>query len=57
MSDNSGINNEMIYSMLLNSIRKMNDDEMNDALSKAKVMLGEQDYAKLLQIIEKERGK
>ena len=57
MSDNSGINNEMIYSMLLSSIRKMNDDEMKDALSKAKMILGEQDYAKLLQIIEKERGK
>lgn len=57
MNTNSGMNNEMLYSMLLDSIQKMNDAEMQSALEKAKGMLSASDYEKLAQIVARERGK
>ena len=54
---NENINNEMLYRMLLNSIQKMSDTEIKSALDKAKEMLSESDYQKLVEIVTKERRK
>ena len=51
------MNNEMMYKMFLNTIAKMNDQELEKALSKAKGLLSENDYNNLLVMIEKERNK
>lgn len=51
------MNNEMMYSLFLSSIKKMNDQELETALQKAKGFLNENDYAKLVEVIQKERGK
>lgn len=53
---NMNMNNEILYSMLLESIRNMNDEEMKNSLEKAKTMLSEADYLKLTQIVAKERN-
>lgn len=51
------MNNEMMYSLFLNSIKKMNDQELERALQKTKGFLSESDYAKLVEVIQKEREK
>ena len=51
------MNNEMMYALFLNSIKKMNDQELKTAMQKAKGFLSENDYTKLCEIIEKERNK
>ena len=51
------MNNEMMYKMFLNTIAKMSDAELKNALSKAKGLLSESDYNNLLTMIEKERSK
>ena len=49
------MNNEMIYNLFLSSISKMNDDELNQTLVKAKSLLSEEDYSKLCEIINKQK--
>ena len=49
------MNNEMIYTMFLNSIRNMSDEELKNTLEKTKGILNETDYNKLLELIQKER--
>ncbi len=49
------MNNEMIYTMFLNSIRNMSDEELKNTLGKAKGILNETDYNKLSELIKKER--
>lgn len=49
------MNNEMIYTMFLNSIRKMSDEELKTTLEKTKGILNENDYNKLVELIKKER--
>lgn len=51
------MNNEMMYALFLNSVKKMNDQELNTALQKAKGLLSENDYLKLVELINKERNK
>lgn len=50
------MNNEMIYTMFLNSIRNMSEDELKKTLEKTKGILNENDYNKLLELIRKERN-
>ena len=50
------MDNEMVYKMFVNSLLKMSDDELNNALKKAKEMLSEKDYNTLVSMIEKEKG-
>ncbi len=50
------MNNEMIYTMFLNSIRNMSDEELKKTLEKTKSILNENDYNKLLELIRKERN-
>ena len=50
------MNNEMIYTMFLNSIRNMSNEELNQTLEKTKGILNESDYNKLLELIKKERN-
>lgn len=49
------MNNEMMYKMFLNTLAKMNDEELQVSLKKAKELLSEHDYENLLKLIEKER--
>lgn len=51
------MNNEMLYKMFINSLSKMNDEELTRSLLKAKNMLSDSDYEKLLEIIKAEREK
>ena len=51
------MNNEMMYNLFLNTISKMNDKEMENTLKKAKEILSENDYNKLLKLIEIEKAK
>ena len=51
------MNNEMLYQLFLNSLSKMNDTELENSLRKAKNMLSENDYAKLLEFIKVEKEK
>jgi hypothetical protein len=51
------MNNEMLYQLFLNSLTKMNDAELEKSLSKAKNMLSDNDYAKLLEVIRMEKEK
>ena len=44
------MNNEMLYKLFLNSLGKMNDEELASALLKAKGMLNDNDYEKLLDV-------
>ena len=50
------MNNEMLYKLFINSLNKMNDDELTLSLSKAKSMLSSNDYEKLVELIKKEKG-
>lgn len=49
------MNNEMLYQLFLNSLSKMNDEELEKSLSKAKNMLSDSDYEKLLDFIKKKK--
>lgn len=49
------LNNDMMYKMFLNTLAKMNDDELQVSLTKAKELLSEHDYENLIKLIEKER--
>lgn len=51
------MNNEMMYKMFLNTLAKMNDQELETSLKKAKELLSEADYNNLVNIIEKERNR
>ncbi len=51
------MNNEMLYQLFLNSLNKMNDEELAKSLEKAKLMLSSNDYEKLLEFIKKEKEK
>lgn len=51
------MNNEMMYSLFVNSVKNMSDDELKNALEKTKAMLSEDDYSKLVSLIERERNK
>lgn len=51
------MNNEMMYKMFLNTISKMNDTELEKALTKAHEVLSDDDYSSLLALIEKEKNK
>ncbi len=51
------MNNDMLYQLFLNSLNKMNDEELDKSLAKAKNMLNENDYEKLLEVIKKEKDK
>ena len=46
----------MMYQIFLSSIKNMNEEEMKSALNKVKVMLSEEDYRKLENIIESEKN-
>ena len=49
------MNNEMIYTMFLNSIRNMSDEELKQTLEKTRGILSDADYNKLVELIKKER--
>ncbi|MBQ8444251.1 MAG: hypothetical protein IJX25_02750 [Clostridia bacterium] len=51
------MNNEMMYKMFLSTLSRMSDQDLQNALVKAKGMLSENDYNNLLILIEKERNK
>ncbi len=50
------MNKEMMYQLFLNSIKNMSEEEMKNTLSKVKGMIGEEDYRKLEELIEKEKN-
>lgn len=50
------MNNEMMYKMFLNTISKMNDVELEKALTKARELLSDDDYNSLLALIAKEKN-
>ena len=51
------MNNEMLYQLFSNSLSKMNDEELAKTLLKAKTMLSDSDYEKLLEFIKLERDR
>ena len=51
------MNNEMLYQLFLNSLSKMSDAELKKSLAKAKNMLSDNDYEKLLDFIKQEKEK
>lgn len=51
------MNNEMMYKIFLNSIKNMSEEEMQSALMKIKSMMSEEDYQKLVKLIETEKNK
>lgn len=51
------MNNEMLYQLFLNSLSKMNDTELERSLNKARNMLSDNDYAKLVDFIKSEKEK
>ena len=51
------LNSEMMYKMFLSTLSKMSDQELQNALNKAKEVLIENEYNNLLILIEKERNK
>ncbi len=50
------MNNEMMYKMFVNSIKNMSEEEIKNTLKKVKGMISEDDYEKLVLLIEKEKG-
>jgi len=50
------MDNEMMYKMFVNTLSKMNDEELKNALTKAKNLLNDNDYQTLVNMIEKERS-
>ncbi len=51
------MNNEMMYQIFLNSIKSMSEEEMQSALMKVRGMMGEEDYQRLVKLIELEKNK
>ena len=51
------MNNEMLYQLFLNSLSKMNDTELEKSLAKARTMLSDNDYERLVDFIKKEKEK
>lgn len=51
------MNNEMLYKLFSNSLSKMNDDELTKSLEKAKLMLSDDDFSKLVEFINMEKRK
>lgn len=51
------MNNDMLYQLFINSLSKMSDEELAKSLIKAKNVLNENDYQKLLGVIKAEREK
>ncbi len=51
------MNNEMMYQIFLNSIKNMSEEEMQSTLMKVRSMMGEEDYQKLVKLIETEKNK
>ena len=49
------MDNDMINKMFLNALANMNDSELNNALTKAKELLSENDYETLLKMIKSEK--
>lgn len=49
------MNNEMLYKLFSNSLSKMNDNELAKSLEKAKLMLSEDDFSKLVEFINMEK--
>lgn len=49
------MDNEMMYQMFVTTLLKMSDDELAQALQKAKNVLSEKDYQTLTEMIQKER--
>ena len=49
------MNNEMLYKLFSNSLSKMNDNELAKSLEKAKLMLSEDDFSKLVEFINIEK--
>ena len=48
---------EMIYQMFFNTLKKMDEIELENALKKAKGLLNKQDYESLVTMIQKEKEK
>ena len=46
----------MIYKMFSNTLAKMNDNDLQNTLIKAKELLSDKDYQSLLSMIEKQRS-
>lgn len=51
------MNNEMMYKMFLATLSRMSEQDLQNALVKAKEVLSENDYNNLLVLIEKEKSK
>jgi len=49
------MDNEMIYKMFLNTLGKMNESELENALKKARELLSEKDYQTLVNMIKQEK--
>lgn len=49
------MNNEMLYKLFSNSLSKMNEQELEKSLEKAKLMLSEDDFSKLKEFISLEK--
>ena len=51
------MNDELLYNMFASTLSKMNENELNDNLAKAKSLLSAEDYEKLLKFIHQEKQK
>ena len=51
------VNQEMLYSMFASTLSKMSDEELATSLAKAKDLLGESDFEKLVLLVAEERKK
>lgn len=50
------MDNEMMYKMFLATISKMDNNELDNTLKKAKELLSDKDYNTLYNMIKKERN-
>lgn len=50
------MDNEMVYKMFLGTLSKMEDNDLENALKKAKEMLSDDDYVRLLKIVQDYKG-
>ena len=48
---------ELLYNMFLTTLTRMDEKELKESLDKAKTVLNDKDYEKLLEFIEKEKRK
>ena len=51
------MNNEMLYAMFANTLSKMDEQELQSSLEKAKELLNAKDYETLLEFVHKEKAK